>query len=95
MTVRAGIRELRQNLSRYVERVKAGETVEVTERGRLVAVLSPAADAEGELRELERRGVVVRPPALDLGSIAPPRRRHGDERAPTDVLADDRAGGRY
>jgi len=29
---RVGIRELRQHASRYVERVKAGEVVEVTER---------------------------------------------------------------
>ena len=42
MAVRAGIHELRQNLSRYVERVKAGETIEVTEHGRgLVAALVP------------------------------------------------------
>ncbi len=32
-------RELRQHASRYLERVKAGETVEVTERGRLIALL--------------------------------------------------------
>lgn len=39
-----GVRELRQNLSRYLERVKAGEALDVTEHGRLVARLSPAAD---------------------------------------------------
>lgn len=39
--MRIGIRELRQQASRYVARVKAGETVEVTERGRLVARLVP------------------------------------------------------
>jgi prevent-host-death family protein len=38
---RIGVRELRQHASRYLERVKAGETVEVTERGRLVALLVP------------------------------------------------------
>lgn len=36
-----GVRELRQNLSRYLERVKAGETLTVTERGHEVARLSP------------------------------------------------------
>ena len=36
---RIGIRELRQHASRYVELVKAGEVVEVTERGKLVALL--------------------------------------------------------
>ena len=38
---RIGVRELRQHASRYLELVKAGETVEVTERGELVALLVP------------------------------------------------------
>lgn len=36
-----GVRELRQNLSKYLERVKAGETLTVTERGREVGRLVP------------------------------------------------------
>lgn len=40
---RIGVRELRQQASRYLDRVKAGETVEVTERGHLVALLVPPA----------------------------------------------------
>ncbi|MEI7747347.1 MAG: type II toxin-antitoxin system prevent-host-death family antitoxin, partial [Actinomycetota bacterium] len=35
---RIGVRELRQHASRYLEIVKRGETVEVTERGNLVAL---------------------------------------------------------
>lgn len=38
---RVGVRELRQNLSVYLDRVKAGETLEVTERGEPVAELRP------------------------------------------------------
>lgn len=38
---RVGVRELRQNLSVYLDRVKAGETLEVTEHGRVVASLGP------------------------------------------------------
>lgn len=38
---RVGVRELRQNLSVYLDRVKAGETLEVTEHGQSVARLSP------------------------------------------------------
>ncbi len=37
-----GVRELRQNLSRYLERVKDGETLTVTERGHEVARLVPS-----------------------------------------------------
>lgn len=38
---RIGVRELRQNASRYLAQVKAGRTVEVSERGTLVALLVP------------------------------------------------------
>lgn len=38
---RVGVRELRQNLSVYLDRVKAGETLEVTEHGQPVAQLAP------------------------------------------------------
>jgi prevent-host-death family protein len=37
--MRIGVRELRQHASRYLARVKAGETIEVTSRGELVALL--------------------------------------------------------
>ena len=42
---RIGIRELRQHASQYLEQVKAGEVVEVTERGKLVALLVPPTPA--------------------------------------------------
>jgi prevent-host-death family protein len=42
MSDTVGIRELRQNLSRYVDRVKGGESLTVTERGREVARLVPS-----------------------------------------------------
>lgn len=38
---RIGVRELRQHASRYLDRVRAGETVEVTDRGQLVALIVP------------------------------------------------------
>lgn len=47
-----GVRELRQNLSRYLERVKGGEAFIVTERGREVARLTPSAAAGDMLRFL-------------------------------------------
>jgi prevent-host-death family protein len=43
MPARVGVRELRQNLSVYLDRVKAGETLEVTEHGQPVAQLGPRA----------------------------------------------------
>lgn len=47
---RIGVRELRQHATRHLARVKAGETVEVTERGRLIALLVPP-DPEMTARE--------------------------------------------
>jgi prevent-host-death family protein len=38
---KVGVRELRQNLSRYLDRIKSGETLLVTEHGREVARLVP------------------------------------------------------
>ena len=42
MAETVGVRELRQNLSRYLDRVKGGEDLVVTERGREVARLIPS-----------------------------------------------------
>ena len=45
-----GVRELRQNLSRYLDRVKGGEALVVTEHGREVARLVPlSSNAYAEL----------------------------------------------
>lgn len=41
-----GVRELRQNLSKYLQRVKAGEALTVTEHGREVARVVPLAGNE-------------------------------------------------
>ena len=40
---RIGVRELRQNASRYIDRVTQGESLVVTDRGRPVARLVPVA----------------------------------------------------
>jgi prevent-host-death family protein len=44
MTEKVGVRELRQNLSKYLDRVKEGESLVVTERGREVARLVPSRE---------------------------------------------------
>jgi prevent-host-death family protein len=57
---RIGVRELRQHASRYLARVRQGETLEVTDRGRPVALLVPySADP---WTDLVARGQVT-PPA--------------------------------
>lgn len=54
---RIGLRELRQHASRYIARVARGETVEVTQRGRLVARIVPARPDTWE--EMIARGDIV------------------------------------
>lgn len=44
MATHVGIRELRDNLTALMRRVRDGETIEVTHHGKPVAVISPAAD---------------------------------------------------
>jgi prevent-host-death family protein len=86
-----GIRELRQNLSRYLDRVKAGEDLVVTERGAVVARLVPAgasADTYADLAARYGSSIPVEP----LESIAA---RLSPRSAPAGVtdahLAADRA----
>src|SRR5215211_7127489 len=52
MASMVGVRELRQNLSRYLARVKQGEDLEVTERGQVVARLIPAGSSTGASSKL-------------------------------------------
>jgi prevent-host-death family protein len=85
---RIGVRELRQHASRYLARVKAGETVEVTERGRLVALLVPPTPAVGARERLLAAGR-LRPAARPLHL---PRRvrTDGDSGGVLDALRDER-----
>ena len=59
--VSVGVRDLKNNLSRYLSRVEAGEEVIVTDRGRPVARLSSLSEPVDRLAELVASGA-VRPP---------------------------------
>lgn len=58
-----GVRELRQHASRYLARVASGETLEVTDRGRPVAMLVPVRGDEWQ--HLLASGRVVPPTEKD------------------------------
>lgn len=83
-----GVRELRQNLSRYLERVKAGEAFVVTERGSEVARLTPSGGQQSALaRLIAERGATI--PRGDLiASLGP--RLSVDGPSTADVLAKQR-----
>jgi prevent-host-death family protein len=82
---RIGIRELRQHASRYLRDVERGETIEVTDRGRPVARLSPVRPERG-LEQLVAAGRVEPASAdvLDLDAPVPPV--EGEE-LPSETLA--------
>lgn len=86
---RVAVRELRQNLSAYLARVKRGESLEVTEHGHPVAVLAPLREPESGYDRLLAQGR-IRPaklPFADLPLPPGPVSRGG-----TDALALDREG---
>lgn len=76
-----GVRELRQRASELLRRVEAGESIEVTDRGRAVAVLVPIRRgstlerlrATGETSG-RARGLVGLPPPLTVPAGRRPSR---------------------
>jgi prevent-host-death family protein len=75
---RIGIRELRQHASVYVDLAEKGYTVDITNRGRLVARLVPAMDLQSPLEQLIAEGVLwaaEEPGSLLESEPAPPVRQ--------------------
>jgi prevent-host-death family protein len=81
---RVGVRELRQRASELLRRVEAGETIEVTDRGRPVALLTPVPEA-GPLERLRAAGEVTTP-ASDPGELPPPLPLAPGQEPPSGVL---------
>ena len=79
---RVGVRELRQNLSVYLRRVKDGETLEVTERGLPVAELRPRSKApQSKVDQMIADGRIT--PARSRPRDLPPPPPPIDPTAPT------------
>ena len=54
-----GIRELRDNLTKTIREVRAGESIEITHDGEPVALLSPVV--KGRIEQLAAAGLVTLP----------------------------------
>lgn len=80
-----GVRELRQRASELLRRVAAGETIEVTDRGRPVAMLAPLP--EGSPLERLRSAGEVTPAAGDLDGLPKPLPLAAGQDPPSAVLA--------
>jgi prevent-host-death family protein len=88
-----GVRELRQNLSRYLERVKEGETLTVTERGHEVARLVPShPDIDPYYLELaEKYGATIpKGDLLETIRSLPPRKQPAPAGTTDAILAESR-----
>jgi prevent-host-death family protein len=81
-----GVRELKQHLSEYLRRVADGETLQVTDRGVPVALISPVTAPDPLARAVDEGW--VRPPtaARTVGH----RSRARAERRVLDALREDR-----
>jgi prevent-host-death family protein len=80
---RVGVRELRQRASELLRLVERGETIEITDRGRPVAMLAPLP--EGTPLERLRAAGEIEPAVGDLADLAPPLPRRGAD-LPSAVL---------
>jgi prevent-host-death family protein len=94
-----GIRELRQNASRYVDMAERGLRVPVTKRGKLVAYLVPAEEprsvfgqmvAAGQVRRATGPGIVA-----TLAELGPPPPAEPGEGSPFEELMRMRDEERY
>ncbi|HYA00422.1 MAG TPA: type II toxin-antitoxin system prevent-host-death family antitoxin [Candidatus Binatia bacterium] len=83
--VTVGVRELRQRASELLRRVEAGETVEVTDRGRPVALLTPLPGG-GPLAQLRSQGEVIAAQRR-TGELPEPLPLEVGREAPSSVLA--------
>lgn len=85
--VEVGVRELKDNLSRYLNRVKDGQDVIVTDHGRPVARLSAIDPAHNHLADLIAAGAVK--PPQDRARRRPTKRVQASGPV-SDLVADQR-----
>jgi prevent-host-death family protein len=89
---RIGVRELRQNASKYLADVESGESIEITDRGRPVARLVPVSGDPWQ--DLVNAGDVVlascSSKAGDIGRIGPETYPHSASEALERLRRDER-----
>jgi prevent-host-death family protein len=69
---RVGIRELRDNLKDYLEKVELGQTIEITKNGRTIGMIVPKPSGD-PVDQLVAEGRLL-PPRSGSGTIRLPRR---------------------
>jgi prevent-host-death family protein len=82
---RVGVRELRQRASELLRLVAQGETIEVTDRGRPVALLTPLP--EGSILDRMRAAGEIEPATGDIDDLPSPVVLPPGSELPSAVLA--------
>jgi len=94
MAESVGVRELRQNASKLLKRVKAGESIDVTEHGRPIARLVPVKPSPLEQMYLDGR---ITPGKGDLVELSSRLRLPAEpgEKPLSEIVLEMRAEERY
>lgn len=89
MERKTGIRELKTHLSAYLRRVKAGETIVITDRGTPIGRIVPIGASIDERMEVLTQAGLIAWSGEALGRVAPVARTKGDKTV-ADLLLEDR-----
>jgi prevent-host-death family protein len=91
MALSIGIRELRQNASRYLRLVaERGEPIQITDRGRPVALLTPVPKTQSRIEHLRASGR-IRPATGSWKDLPPPIPLKPGEKPLSTILEEMRA----
>ena len=89
-----GIRELNQQTSQILDRVRAGETIEVTDRGVPIAEIRPVSAERSALARLAAEGRLT-PGLINLAALPALAKEPIDDVNVADLLAADRGEERW
>lgn len=85
--IEVGVRDLKNNLSRYLDQVEAGVEIVVTDRGRPIARLNGMADEPNDKLAAMIEAGLVRPPTSKVRQRPVPLRSSGSV---SDLVAEQR-----
>ena len=85
-----GARELKTRLGGYLQQVRQGRTLVITDRGEPIAELKPLHAAVGEDAKLERLKALGAVTRLENRPLAPFRPVRGRGRSVSDAILEDR-----
>jgi prevent-host-death family protein len=88
--MRVGIRELKAHLSAYIEKARQGETVVITDHGKVVAQLVPSAETElpASIRMLVEEGRLILKPMNR--NLPPPIKLEPGGKSMSDYISEQR-----